>query len=245
MKNKKSRIKSVSKILKFIGIASFCAFCILASNHYYQIKDYASRLSNDVKIIVFFDKNFKDNTSAAAEIEAAEILSVKEYVDHQKAYLQAVEKNPFLKNLVAINDLKAIQAYAVVVPKSIPDEKFLAEMKNTLSKITGIDEIVFDASLFKHCVKTKNLLLFYLKIFFIFMIAVFILFILKCIFFIIEDSENTRKLITNIFLYLSSSAFGFLILWAVCAYVHYPLSIYAAPIASIISFTAALGVILE
>ncbi|MDR3253758.1 MAG: hypothetical protein LBT07_02185 [Endomicrobium sp.] len=245
MKNKKSKIKLAFKILKFIGIASFCAFCILASNHYYQIKDYASRLSDDVKIIVFFDKNSKDNTSVTAEIEATGIVSVKEYVNARKAYLQAVEKNPFLKNLVGTNDLKAIQAYAVVIPKSIPNEKFLAEMKNMLSGIIGIDELVFDTPLFKHYVKTKNLLLFYLKIFFVFIIVVFILFILKCIFFIIENSENTRKLITNIFLYLSSSAFGFLILWAVCIYVHYPLSIYATPIASIISFTAALGVILE
>ncbi|MDR3256548.1 MAG: hypothetical protein LBT18_02695 [Endomicrobium sp.] len=245
MNNSQSIIKTVSNVVKLSVIAILCAFCILISNHYYQIKNYSVKLSKELNIIIFFDKNFKEDVSVNEAIEATGVVFLKEYVNAQEAYLKAVEKNPFLKDISISDAAKSIQAYAVVSPKSIPDEDFLSAMRTTLESIPGVDEIVFNMDVFKQYVEVENLLSFYRKIFFIFIIIIFVLFVFKCIFFIMESESSMKKLVINVFSYLLSSACGFLILWTVCVYVQHTLLLDDVAILSIIPFTASLGIVLD
>ncbi|MDR1259995.1 MAG: hypothetical protein LBJ68_01270 [Endomicrobium sp.] len=247
MVNKKFTIEFAHKILKFFALAFFYIFCIFGVDHYYKIRDYASKLYDNVKIIVFFNKNFNDDLSLSVikKIKDTGLVDVKEYVTAQEACLRAIEKNPFLKNIVEENNFEIIQSYAVTVPKFIPNEKFLLNVKNMLNKIHAIDELVYDTFLFNNYVKIKNLLLFYMRVFFIFSIIIFILFILKCILFMIKKNKNTKKLISNIFLYLLVSIFSYVVLLIICFYMHYPLSICMTSIGVIIFFTTAFEIILR
>jgi cell division transport system permease protein len=245
MKINKFTMKTASGSLKLVTVASLCAFCILVSGHYYQLKNYAKTLSENLNIVVFFDKNSADDAVISGEIEATGLVSVKEYVNAAEAYSKAVEKNPFLKDISVPDAAKSVQSYVLVAPKSIPYESFLSEMRSVLEKISGIDEIVFDMSVFKHYTEIENLLSFYRKIFFVFAVIIFILFIFKCIFFVLEQGLVTRKIVANIFSYLLSSAVGFLILWTVCICVRHPLLTDKIAIFSIILFISVLGVILD
>jgi cell division transport system permease protein len=244
MKIGKFTMKTASESLKLVAVAFLCAFCILVSGHYCRIKNYAKTLSENLNIFVFFDKNSSDDAVIKGEIEATGLVSVKEYVNAAEAYSKAVEKNSFLKDISVPVALKSVQSYALVTPKSIPYENFLSEMRSVLERISGIDEIVFDMSVFRHYAEIENLLSFSRKIFFIFAVIIFILFVLKCRFFVLEQELDTRKIVANISSYLLSSAVGFVILWTVCACVRYPLLIDKVAIFSVIPFIAILGVIL-
>lgn len=245
MKINKFTIKTVFKSLGFVAVASLCAFCILVSGDYYRLKNYAKTLSENLNIVVFFDKNSADDAVVRRRIEATGLVLVKEYVNATEAYSKAVEKNPFLKDISVPDASKSVQSYALVVPKSIPYENFVSEMRSVLEKIPGIDEIVLDTSVFKHYAEIENLLSFYRKIFCIFESIVFILFAFKCMFLVLEQELDAKKIATNIFSYLLSSSAGFLILWAVCICVRHPLLIDKISIFSIIPFITALGVILD
>jgi cell division transport system permease protein len=245
MKINKFTMKTASESLKLVTVASLCAFCILVSGHYYRLKNYAKTLSENLNIVVFFDKNSADDAVISEEIEATGLVSVKEYVNAAKAYSKAVEKNPFLKDISVPDAAKSVQSYVLVTPKSVPYESFLSEMRSVLERISGIDEIVFDTSVFKHYTEIENFLSFYRKIFFVFAIIIFILFVFKCVFFVLEQELNARKIATNIFPYLLSSLTGFLILWTVCICVRHSLLTDKIAIFSIISFIAVLGVILD
>jgi cell division transport system permease protein len=245
MKIGKFTMKTASESLKLVAVASLCAFCILVSGHYYRIKNYAKTLSENLNIVVFFDKNSADDAVIRREIEATGLLSVKEYVNAAEAYSKAIEKNPFLKDISVPDAAKSVQSYVLLTPKTILCENFLSEMRSFLERISGIDEIVFDMPAFKHYTEVENLLSFFRKIFFIFAVIVFIFFVFKCIFFVLEQELDTRKIVANIFPYLVSSAAGFLILWSVCVCARYPLLTDKIAIFSIISFIAILGVILD
>jgi cell division transport system permease protein len=233
-----SKITNIVNILKLLTIAFLCAFCVLVVGHYYKIKDYAISLSRDLNIVIFFNKNITTCEGLREKLEATGFISVKECVGTFEAYLKAVEKNPFLKDISVPGDAMSIQTYAIAIPKLIPDENFISKMRNTLEQISDIDEVVFDTLFFKKYVEIESLVMMYQKIFFIFGIIVLVLFILKCIFFIIECELNTRKFVINIFLYLLSSTFGFL---AVYRYTQ----INDIIILLMIPFAAAFGVILD
>jgi cell division transport system permease protein len=238
-------MKTASELLKFVAVASLCAFCILASGHYYRLKNYAKTLSENLNIVVFFDKNSADDAVIRGEIEATGLVSVKEYVNAAEAYSKAVEKNPFLKDISVPDAAKSVQSYVLVTPRSIPYESFLSDMRSVLERISGIDEIVFDTPVFKHYAEIENLLSFYRKIFFVFAVVVFILFVFKCVFFVLERELDARKLVANIFPYLLSSSIGFLILWTICICVRHPLLTDKIAIFLIIPFVTVLGVILD
>ncbi len=133
----------------------------------------------------------------------------------------------------------------LVTPRSIPYESFLSDVRSVLERISGIDEIVLDTPVFKHYAEIENLLSFYRKIFFVFAVIVFILFVFKCVFFVLERELDARKLVANIFPYLLSSSIGFLILWTICICVRHPLLTDKIAIFSIIPFVTVLGVILD
>jgi cell division transport system permease protein len=245
MKINKFTIKTASESLKLAVVASLCAFCFLVSGHYCQLKNYAKTLSGNLNMVVFFDKNSTDDAVIIREIETTGLVSVKEYVSVAEAYSKAVKKNPFLKDVFVPDAAKSIQSYALVAPKSMPNENFLEEMRGVLERVSGIDEIVFDTPVFKHYTEIENLLSFFRKIFFIFAGIVFILFVFKCILFVLEQKLDVRKIAANIFLYLLSSSTGFLVLWTVCICSRHPLLFDKTAIFSIIPFITVLGVILD
>jgi cell division transport system permease protein len=245
MKNKKTIVNTVFNSVKFATLALFCVFFVLIANHFCRVKDYAESLSRYLNITVFFDNNAKENGSVKEDLENTGFVSVKEYVNTSEAYSKAIERNPFLKDVSVPGDVKSIEAYAVVTPKSMPDENFLLEMRNSLEQVSNVDEVVFDISVFKQYVEVKKTLLLYHKIFFIFAVSVFVLFVLKCVFFVTREELNDKKLVKKFVAYTFASALGFLAMWSVCVFVQYPLSINDASILCIIPFTAVLGVVLD
>jgi cell division transport system permease protein len=204
-------------------------------------------LLKDLNIFIFFDKDFEDDASHVDKlIQATGILVVKEYVNAQNAYLKAVEKNPFLKNIFVPGIPKSIQTYVVVSPKYTPNEKFLSSIRSTLEKIHGVDEVVFNAKAFKEYVKIENLLMFYKKIFLIFFTLIVVLAVYKCVFFTAIHSSSVRKIITNISSCVVSSLCGFFVFWIVCIYAQYPLLVdRIVVLLLIIPFIVSVGVLLE
>ncbi|MDR1511615.1 MAG: hypothetical protein LBS15_02435 [Endomicrobium sp.] len=245
---KKSVMKMVNNVVKFVSVVLLCLFCILVSRHYCQIKNYATALYKSLNIIIFFTENSHGRHSdVLKEIKSTNLVFIKEYVDANGAYLKSIKKNPFLKDISILSDTESsIQAYAIATSRFIPKKNLMLNMKKILEKISGVDEVIFDMSIFEQYAKTKNLLSVYKKIFLVFEVVVFILFILKCIFLIIECKLNIKKLITNVFLYLSYSVFAFIVFWIVCNYMYCPILINdIATVLSIVIFVAALGIILN
>ncbi|MDR2666099.1 MAG: hypothetical protein LBB92_01440 [Endomicrobium sp.] len=241
----KSVIKIANNIIKFTAVTLLCFFCILVSRHYYQIKNYSATLYRNLNIVIFFNENSsKEDMDIIEEIKATNLVFIKEYVSASEAYSRAIKKDPILKDISS--DIKSsIQAYAIAIFRTIPKKNLILNMKKTLEKISGVDEVVFDMSIFEQYLKTKSLLSFQKKIFLIFGITVFILFTFKCIFFIIEYKLSIKKFVIDIFLYLSYSMFAFLIFWIVCTYMDYPLLINEITLLSVVPFVAALGIILN
>ncbi|GHT61111.1 hypothetical protein AGMMS49531_07730 [Endomicrobiia bacterium] len=245
MNNEKKIVDTIFNSVKFVVLAMLCVFFILIANHFCRIKDYAESLSKILNIIVSFDDNAKKDGSIKEDLENTGFVWLKEYVDKSKAYLKAIERNPFLKDVSVPDDAKSIGAYAIVTPKSIPDEKFLLEMKSSLRQISNVDDVVFDASVFKQYAEVKKTLSLYNKIFLIFAALVFVLFVLECMFFIVSEELDNKKLVKKFVAYILASALGFLVIWVVCAFVQYPSSINKISILCIIPFTAILGVVLD
>ncbi|GMO64505.1 MAG: hypothetical protein Nk1A_1000 [Endomicrobiia bacterium] len=243
----KSVIKIANNIVKFIAVTLLCFFCILVSRHYYQVKNYATTLYENLNVVIFFNENSsKEDMNTIEEIKATNLVFIKEYVNASEAYSRAIKKNPFLKDISISNDIKSsIQAYAIATFRSIPKKKLMLDMKKTLEKISGVDEVVFDMPIFEQYLKTENLLSFHKKNFLIFGITVFVLFTFKCIFFIILYKLKIKRFIIDIFLHLSCSMFAFLIFWIICTYMHYPLLVNEITLLSVIPFVAALGIILN
>lgn len=245
MENEKFVAKTMSNVVKLCGIAFCCAFFIFGANHYCQLKEYASSLSKNLDVIVFFNNDEKKDVAIKSKLEMSNLVSVKEYVGASAAYSKAVEKNPFLKNISVPDSVKTIQAYAIVGPNSMPDENFLLRMRSSLGAIADVDEIVFDISLFKQYVDIKNLISFYQKLFFIFATAICVLLIFKCISCVMSEKSRCKILFKNVFSSLMASAFGFLAVWAGCLYTQYSLCVDNKAILLIVSFTAMIGVILD
>jgi len=245
MKCEKTTMKIMNNVTKFIAVAFLCFSCILVSSHYYRIKNHTAALYKDLNVIIFFDENIKEDTEAIKKIESENLVFIKEYVNATEAYSKAIENNPFLKDVSVPDDAKSIQAYAIATPKFIPEESSLLNMKKTFEEISGVDEVVFDTSLFERYAKAKNLLSFYKKIFFIFEIVILALFIFKCIFFIVKHKQRTKIFVMNVFMYLLYSIVGFLAFWILCIYTHCPLLIDGIAVLSIIPSIAALGIVLS
>jgi cell division transport system permease protein len=246
MKNRKRITRTISELLKLSTLAFLVVFFIFIVNHYYQIKDYANTLSEGLNIFVFFDKNLKDkdNEKILENLNLDSSVFVKEYVNVAEAYNKTVQQNPFLRNISLPNDSKFLQAYAVVKPKSIPDNDFLIKIRNTIERITGVDEIIFDASDFIHYAKIQKQLSLYEKTFFVIISVFFVFLVLKFILIYIAGSDMLKKA-KRFFLYLLTTALGFLLFWTVCKYINYSLLISETAVLLIIPFTCVLGIMFD
>jgi cell division transport system permease protein len=237
--------KAMFNWVKFAALIMLCVIFILVANHFCKIKDYAKLLSKDLNVIVFFDNDVKEWQGVKESLENTGFVLLKEYADKSKAYSKAIEANPFLKDVSAPDDIKSIEAYAIVIPKSTPDENFLLKMRNSLERVPNVSEIVFDASVFGQYVKIEKMLLSYHKIFFIFVTLIFVLFALKCVFFITREELNSKKLVKKMFEYTLASSVSFLATWIVCTFFKYPLSIGDVSVLCAMPFSAIVGVLLD
>ncbi|MDR1122996.1 MAG: hypothetical protein LBL02_03145 [Endomicrobium sp.] len=248
MNIKKKITWTISELLKLSTLVFLGAFFVFIINHYYQIKDYANTLSEGLNIFVFFDKNSKDENKVLEILNSENSILVKEYVNVVKVYSKIIEKNEFLSNVFLSSDLndfkKYLQAYVVVKPKSIPDNDFLIRIKSTIEGITGVDEVVFNASDFLHYAKIQKQLLLYKKMYFIIISIFFVFLVLKFVLIYISRSSMLKKA-KNFFLYLLSTSLGFLLFWTVCKYINCNLLIPKTTILLIISFTCVFGVMFD
>ena len=238
-------INAVSKALKLVSLAVFCAFFVLLSNYYYSLQNDAGKILSGLSVTVFLDKNHEDINAIREDVESSGLVSVKEAVSGQDAYLQTIEKHPFLKDISVPGDKESFQAYLKVLPKDFPARDNLLSIKNGLLKIEGVDETVIDFAGYEEYVKIKNAIEFYFNASIIFAIVVFVLFVFKSVLFVAENELNARKLAGGFSSYLLAAAAGFIILWGVCVFVQYPLSVKEGAIFCIIPFTAACGIIFK
>jgi hypothetical protein len=243
MKRGKKIARITSQSLKLVTLASLGILFAFTVNHYYQIKNYAETLSEELKIFVFFDKNSNDE-EILKSINSEALVSVKDYVDPIEAYKKTVEKNPLLSNLSLPDDSKSMQAYAIVKPESIPDNDFLLEMRTILERINGVDEVVFDAPDFLHYAKIQKQLLIYKKVFFVAISVSFVFLVLKFVLSYIAGSSILKKL-KGFFSYFLASSLGFLLFWLLCTHMRYSLLISETAVMILIPFTSIIGVMFD
>ncbi|MDR2436765.1 MAG: hypothetical protein LBD17_01655 [Endomicrobium sp.] len=246
MKKGKKIARITSQSLKLVTLASLGILFAFIVNHYYQIKNYAETLSEELNVFVFFDKNLEDEDEKKIleAINSQALLSIKEYVNSIEAYKKTVEKNPLLNNLSLPNDSKSMQAYAIAKPESIPDDNFLLEMRSILEGINGIDEIVFDTSNFLHYAKIQKHLLVYKKVFFVIILVFFTFLVLKFVLAYIAGADMLKSM-KRFFLYFLTSSLGFLLFWILCTRMHYSLLISETAIMILIPFTSVVGVMFD
>ncbi|MCL2484862.1 MAG: hypothetical protein FWF00_02340 [Endomicrobia bacterium] len=235
----------LSKIVKFISLSVFCAFCVFLSNYYYELRTDAENLVPKFSIIVFIDKTVKDTAGILEAVESLGIVSVEEFVSGEDVYSKAVERNPFLKDISVPGDKDVFQSYLKVLPKDFPTEEHLLSIKKGLLETEGVDEVIFEQEFFAEYVKIKNILEFYSEAFFIFAIVIFVLFVFKSVLFVLENESNAKKFIANLLVYLFAGAFGFAVLWSVCVFIQYPLLVKEEAAFFIIPFTAICGIIFK
>ncbi|MCL2389858.1 MAG: hypothetical protein FWD54_04590 [Endomicrobia bacterium] len=240
-----NHINVISKALKLVSLAVFCAFFILLSNYYYSLQSDADKIISGLSITVFLDKNHKDKDVIWEAVESSGLVLTKEFVSAQDAYLKTIEKHPFLKDVSVPGDKESFQAYLKVLPKGFPAQDNLLSIKNGLLKIEGIDEVVIDFTSYGEYVKIKNVIDFYFNACLIFAIIIFVFFVFKSVLFVAENESNARKLAVGFSAYLLASAAGFVILWTVCVFVQYPLSVKEGAVFYIIPFTAVCGIIFK
>lgn len=240
-----SPVKAAAIILKFAAIAILSAFAVLIANHYYQLNNYAQDLKSKLNIIVFIDQKSEDDAKVCNDIEALELVSIDEYVDSKDVYTKAIEKNPFLKDISVPGDRNSFQSYIKISPLELPKEEYLVIIRNSISDIQYVDEIVFDPEPFKEYVETVNILSLYRQIGLVFAIIISILFIAQSVLFIFETKGNIKKLFVNIIAYLIASSVGFLCVWSICLFLQYVLVIDEIAAFYIIPLTAAFGIIFK
>jgi cell division transport system permease protein len=244
MKNRRKIAQIIFEALKLITLILLGGGVVFIANDYYQIENYSKELSEELNIFVFFDKNSKNDEKVLDKLNSINSVLVKEYVNASQAYKKTVEKNPILNNISLPNDTNSMQAYAIVKPKSIPNDNFLLEIKTTFSDISDIEEIVFDEPNFLHYAKIQKQLLLYKKAFFIVISIFFIFLILKSVLIYISGA-NIFKQAKRFFIYLLSSSSGFLLFWSICKYKHYNLLAPKASIVIVLAFACVLVLMLD
>ncbi|MDR3049930.1 MAG: hypothetical protein LBV16_08900 [Elusimicrobiota bacterium] len=233
----------LKKTIKFAVLALFAAFSVLIANHYYYLKDYSLNLSNDISVIVFIDKASKDDAAVCDAIEALGLATIDDYVNSKDVYAKAVEENPFLKDIVVPGTENSFQSYVKLSPKELPTDDYMADLRNELYKIANIDDVVFDVSLFKQYAKIKSSVEFYRFAIMIFAAVIFTLLLLRIFISAALREERVRVFIYHLAAYMLSATAGFLIIWTVCLFYNYSLTISQEAIFIIIPLTASLGIL--
>jgi hypothetical protein len=116
-------------------------------------------------------------------------------MNSKNAYLEAINKNKFLKDIASSGISDQLPAYAIVQPKCLLlNNTFLQNIINKLNKDLNVDEIVFDANLFTHYIATTNNLLIYRKLVYMYVICSLLLIILK----LVVNKYIVKKIFINI-----------------------------------------------
>jgi cell division protein FtsX len=248
MRNGRKISKTTSEILRCVTLACLCIFFTIIANNYYQIKNYASALSEELKIFVFFDKNLNANEceKTLKSIDSTESILIKEYVNADEAYRRVVKQNPFLGRVCLSDNSKSVQSYAIAKLQSIPDSSnFLCGIKNALDSIRGVEEVVFDTLSFLHYAKIQKQLSLYEKSFFIVVLSFLIILIFKFLLAYIAGANMLHKGLMFLMCILSSSI-GFLLFFVMCKYYwHCSLLVPPKILTALIFFSSVIGIVFD
>ncbi|MDR3112736.1 MAG: hypothetical protein LBU55_06220 [Elusimicrobiota bacterium] len=237
--------KNFGSILKFIGLSVITVFFILCENIYFQVENYADNLAKELNIVIFLNKNSNDDESTRKKIIDTGLIEEKEYVDSQTAYEKAVNHSAILKDLSSDGVSYQIPAYLVANPSFEITEISSLSMKSTLENFDGIDEVVYDTYLFKKYEKITFMLNFYKKTLEFSFLVIFVLFALKCLFFLLKGKRLIKKLLVSTFKCFLSSSFGFFMTWFFFIYMFYPMFMDDISALAAILACACLGTLLE
>jgi cell division protein FtsX len=240
---KESKFIFKKKSFVFMLIATILLFTIfsLFMDNFCKLKKNKTDLSKRVYITIFFNNftNTDKHFSLVKFIEDTKILILKEYVDEVTAYSKAIERNKFLNELYIPGMEKSLQAYAVVIPKNIPDDTFLFSMNEKLKKNTNIDDVVYNKDIFNEYVFISKQFKFYKKILYFCVLLVLIMFIYKCFF--IKKHFFIKK---TLYYFISSIIF-FFILKITSIFFKYVLFVNNFVAIQIILFTTIFVIILD
>jgi cell division transport system permease protein len=226
-----------------ITVLLFIVFTLFIDN-FYKLKKTKVDLSKKVYITIFFNNsaNIDKRALSVKIIENTKNLMLKEYVDEFTAYSKAIERNKLLNELYVPGMEKSLQAYAIVIPKDIPDDTFLSYINEKLKKNSNIDEIIYNKDIFNQYVFVSKQLRFYEKILYFYVLLLLIMFVYKCIFLIFSKKIFFIK---KMFYYIMYSVISFFILKVVSIFFKYILLINSSVSVKIILFTAIFMIVLD
>jgi hypothetical protein len=236
--------KNISFIfMLIITVLLFIIFALFIDN-FCKLKEIKVDLSKKVYITIFFNNstNVDKHALSVKIIKNTKSLLLKEYVDEVTAYSKAIERNKSLNELYIPGMEKSLQAYAVVVPKGIPDDTFLSYINEKLKKNSNIDEIIYNKDIFNQYVFVSKQLRFYEKILYFCILLVLIMFVYKCIFIIFSKKKIFIK---KIFHYIIYSVTSFFILKVVSIFFKYSLLFNSSIAVKIILFTVVFMIVLD
>jgi cell division protein FtsX len=119
----------------------------LALNAYYQSKVYYNNISPKCEIAAFVQKNSTDSISVISErLLNTEGVAEVSFIDQEQAFKKAVSEEPETSKIMITKD-NPLTPYFIIIPSSL-GLKFAQEISDSMSEISGIDEVRFDTNLF-------------------------------------------------------------------------------------------------
>ncbi|MEA5000898.1 MAG: hypothetical protein VB017_03310 [Endomicrobiaceae bacterium] len=168
---------NVSRILKVLTLTALMALSSFIAQYYLNFKSDNSKMAEDLKIAVFVDGTV-DEKSAVSEINKFFYFNVVDYVDESRSFDKAVELNPELKNVVPENTI-SYPCYILVNNVSAENMQQLEEIKDHLSSLSFVKDVVYDAKAFEMFYKRTDLLSVYEKIYYVISLFIMTVFLIK------------------------------------------------------------------
>lgn len=238
-----SSFRTLARVIKYLSIMSFCAFCTLCVDYYYQLENRIKVIEESLDIDVFV-KTDQDSKTISDKIEKLDMVQIKEYVSPNRSYQLALQQNPFLKEFEVPNKEQAYQGYFRVFPKQQHTSKDgLSLIRKAIEDIVEVDEVVFDKNAFSKYFELENVFNFYTIAGTIFGFIIAFLFLFKVILFICFQKESRKRIVLNFFKYLIAAILGFVFVWSICLYLQYPLLIKQVAAFYLIPFSAICAVL--
>jgi cell division transport system permease protein len=237
---------SFRKTMKFFLTAALSALCVMILNHYFQMEQERRDIGSQLGVYVFLNKNASQEI-AAQEIQALNGVAITDEVPSKEVYRRAVEKNPFLAEIAVPDAANAFQSYFVLSPQVLPDDAFMNSLKESLYKMEGVDELVYDQDLFWRYIKLSNDLLHC-------RIAVYIFAGLSLLFFLLsfalsfadrENEQNWKSFLVTFGVYLVAAIGGFWGVWGLFSILKLPMFVDQISSLIVIPFSAVLSISLK
>ncbi|MDR2708989.1 MAG: hypothetical protein LBC07_03340 [Elusimicrobiota bacterium] len=224
----------ISKILKFFSAMVLTAFFVTLVNYYDGLLTEVDELGKTLNMYVFFTKNVQDPVEFASQLEALDIVKVKEVVAASEVYKRAIEKNPYLATITVGDTATAFEGYVIAFPIKTPTQESLTALEKDVYKVDGTDELAFDKNAFLKYGRLLTQLSIYRYIAFG-VVGIFALFFIIS-FFVISFTQSWQ--IGDFFLtfgmYMLAGICGFGIVWFASEFFLLPFALDIASFAPIV-----------